>query len=175
MSKSFGNGEKNLWVPTQKHDFQALKWWPDAVGMALLSVLCQFGTVLQETIYGHIVKIKFEDRAKTYLPTVFFSRKGNYDYNIQCWDFNCTMFAVNKHKSRSNVWRTHGSVRILRFKRFSNLPLSEKKNLICHLNKTMRLCIIQARIFVFSRKILLSSESSKKSVMLMLQHLLHAY
>ena len=40
--------------------------------MALLSVLCQFGTVLQETIYGHIVKIKFEDRAKTYLPTVFF-------------------------------------------------------------------------------------------------------
>ena len=129
MSKSFGNGEKNLWVPTQKHDFQALKWWPDAVGMALLSVLCQFGTVLQETIYGHIVKIKFEDRAKTYLPTVFFSRKGNYDYNIQCWDFNCTMFAVNKHKSRSNVWRTHGSVRILRFKRFSNLPLSEKKKI----------------------------------------------
>ena len=121
--KTFGFPRKSTIFRRWSDDLMLLEW------LGLVYVLCQFGTVLQETIYGHIVKIKFEDRAKTYLPTstVFFSRKGNYDYNIQCWDFNCTMFAVNKHKSRSNVWRTHGSVRILRFKRFSNLPLSEKK------------------------------------------------
>ena len=166
---------KNLWVPTQKHDFQALKWWPDAVGIAcLVYVLCQFGTVLQETIYGHIVKIKFEDRAKTYLPTVFFSRKGNYDYNIQS-EISIARCLQSTNTSRDLMCDARTvlleSCDSKDFQTFRSL----KKNLICHLNKTMRLCIIQARIFVFSRKILLSSESSKKSVMLMLQHLLHGY